>query len=60
MNVDRSKPISMTVIKSKVYNYPRFGHLYWKLKPEMILPANSTSEDWISSRLLRKTAFNTE
>ncbi|XP_064387776.1 uncharacterized protein LOC135335965 [Halichondria panicea] len=38
----------------------RFGHLYWKLKPEMILPANSTSEDWISSRLLRKTAFNTE
>ncbi|XP_064387744.1 uncharacterized protein LOC135335941 isoform X2 [Halichondria panicea] len=38
----------------------RFGRLYWKLKPEMILPANSTSEDWISSKLLRKSAFSTE
>ncbi|XP_064387648.1 uncharacterized protein LOC135335895 isoform X2 [Halichondria panicea] len=38
----------------------RFGHLYLKLNPENVLPANSTSQEWIRSKSLRKAAFNTQ
>ncbi|XP_064387836.1 uncharacterized protein LOC135335996 isoform X2 [Halichondria panicea] len=38
----------------------RFGHLYWKLEPTCVLPANSTSQEWIRSKLLKKRAFTSE
>ncbi|XP_064388004.1 uncharacterized protein LOC135336188 isoform X3 [Halichondria panicea] len=38
----------------------RFGNMYWKLKPGELLPANSTNQKWIESKLVRKAAFNTQ
>ena len=38
----------------------RFGKEYWKLNPENVLPTNSTRQEWIQSKLLKKAVFNTE
>ncbi|XP_064387766.1 uncharacterized protein LOC135335953 isoform X2 [Halichondria panicea] len=38
----------------------RFGSLYLKMKPENVLPANSTNQSWRRSQLLRYRSFNTQ
>ncbi len=50
----------MVILIQGKMKHCRFGHLYLKVNPENVPSANSTIQEWMRSKSLRKAAFNTQ